>query len=90
MNLSERLTVKLNKAELLVEQARNLVLQVLEDDELGDGSTGPMVDSKFDDLVDFIGDVAYDVVMPIQFAEEEIERLAEIARLEERLAELRG
>lgn len=90
MNLSEKLTIKLNKAESLVEQARNLVLQVFNEDEIGEGFSAPLVDSKFDDIIDFIGDVGYEVIMPIQFQEEENERLEEIKVLEKRLAELKS
>lgn len=85
---SERLNVKLNKAEILIEQARALVLQVLDEDENGEGCTGCRVDKVFDDLVDFIGDVGYEVLMPMQLEEEEAERLAEISVLKARLAEL--
>lgn len=90
MNLSEKLTMKLNKAEVLIEQARSLVLQVIDEDEIGDGASGGSVDLKFDEMVDFISDIGYEVIMPIQFQEEEAERLAEIRALESRLAELKA
>ena len=90
MNLSEKLTVKLNKAEVLIEQARTLVLQVIAEDEIGDGRLGSEIDPKFDEMIDFISDVGYEVIMPIQMEEEENERLAEISALEARLKELKG
>lgn len=90
MILSERLTVKLNQAEILIEKARNLVLQVIAEDEIGDGRLGAEIDPKFDQMIDFISDVGYEVIMPIQMEEEESQRLAEISALEKRLAELRA
>lgn len=95
MKLSETLTMKLNKAEDLIEQARMLVLQVIYEDETG------TVDLKFDEIVDFISDIGYDVIMAAHRQEEddviiaahrqeeEAERLlAEIHTLKKRLAEL--
>lgn len=82
MELSEKLTMKLNEAEDLIEQARMLVLQVIDKDDTGTANL------KFDEIVDFISDIGYDVIMAADHQEEE--RLAEIRALESRLAELKA
>lgn len=86
MRKSDKLTEKLNRAEQLIEQARTLVLQVIDADETGDGCTGGQVNPKFDDLVDFLGEVGYEVIMPMQMEEEDREQ--EIERLRARLSQL--
>ena len=90
MELSETLMMKLNEAVDLVERARTLVLQIIDEDETGDGA---QVDLKFDEISDFIWDIGYDCILVAQQQEkeaEEAERLAEIRVLESRLAELKA
>ena len=86
MKLSENLAMQLVKAEALIEQARMLVLQVI-DSDLHDACT---VDLKFDEIADFISDIGYDLIMEALDQEKEAERLAEIRALESRLAELKA
>ena len=91
MKLSETLMMKLHNAEDLIEQARTLVLQIIDEDETG--AVVATADLKFDEIVDFISDIGYDCILAAQQQEkeaEEAERLAEIRVLESRLAELKA
>jgi len=84
---AETLTVKLDKAVDLIERARKLVLQIIDEDETGAVATA---DLKFDEISDFISDIGYDVILATQQQEKEAERLAEIRALESRLAKLKA
>ena len=88
MKLSETLTMKLSEAEDLIEHARTLFLQVIDEDETG--AMASTVDLKFDEISDFISDIGFDVILTAQHQEKEAERLAEIRALESRLAELKA
>ena len=91
MKLIDNLAMKLNEAEDLIEQARSLVLQVIDEGETD--AEVATVDLKFDEIVDFISDIGYDCILAAQQQEkeaEEAERLAEIRVLESRLAELKA
>ena len=91
MKLSETLMMKLTEAEDLIEQARSLVLQIIDEDETG--AVVATADLKFDEISDFISDIGYDCILAAQHQEEEAEeaeRLAEIRVLESRLAELKA
>ena len=91
MKLIDNVSMKLDKAVDLVEQARSLVLQVIDEDEIGVCTqTCTQVDLKFDEISDFISDIGYDCILVAQQQEKEAERLAEIRALESRLAELKA
>ena len=87
LSKAETLTMKLSEAEDLIERARMLVLQIIDEDETGDGA---QVDLKFDEISDFISDIGFDIILAAQQQEKEAERLAEIRALESRLAELKA
>ena len=83
MELIDNLAMKLDKAVDLVEQARSLVLQVIDEDEIGACTqTCTQVDLKFDEISDFISDIGFDIIMA-EF------RVLERA-IESRLAELKA
>ena len=83
MKLIDNVAMKLSKAEDLIEQARSLVLQVIDEDEIGVCTqTCTQVDLKFDEISDFISDIGFDIIMA-EF------RVLERA-LESRLAELKA
>ena len=88
LSKAETLMMKLDKAVDLVEQARSLVLQVIDEDEIG--AVAATADLKFDEISDFISDIGYDCILAAQQQEKEAERLAEIRALESRLAELKA
>ena len=91
LSKAETLTMKLSEAEDLIERARTLVLQIIDEDETG--AVVATADLKFDEIVDFISDIGYDCILAAQQQEEEAEeaeRLAEIRVLESRLAELKA
>ena len=88
LSKAETLTMKLSEAEDLIERARMLVLQVIDEDETG--AVVATADLKFDEIVDFISDIGYDSILAAQHQEAEAERLAEIRALESRLAELKA
>ena len=88
MKLSETLTMKLSEAEDLIERARTLFLQIIDEDETG--AVVATADLKFDEIVDFISDIGYDCILAAQQQEKEAERLAEIRALESSLAELKA
>lgn len=62
---------KLNRAEYHIEMARKLINQVVEADENGDGTSAPILDKKLDDVIDLIGDLGYEIIMPMEMEEEE-------------------
>lgn len=68
MKKSEMLQAKINYAEVLVEKARALILEVFEEDEFGNHGEATMgvVMTAFDDVVNVLDGVSYDVVMPLQ------------------------
>ena len=81
MKLIDNLAMKLDKAVDLVEQARSLVLQVIDEDEIGACTqTCTQVDLKFDEISDFISDIGFDIIMAeFRALERAIEsRLAEL------------
>ena len=83
MKLIDNVAMKLDKAVDLVEQARSLVLQVIDEDEIGVCTqTCTQVDLKFDEISDFISDIGFDIIMA-EF------RVLERA-IESRLAELKA
>ena len=83
MKLIDNVAMKLDKAVDLVEQARSLVLQVIDEDEIGACTqTCTQVDLKFDEIADFISDIGFDIIMA-EF------RVLERA-IESRLAELKA
>ena len=83
MKLIDNVAMKLDKAVDLIEQARSLVLQVIDEDEIGACTqTCTQVDLKFDEISDFISDIGFDIIMA-EF------RVLERA-LESRLAELKA
>ena len=71
MTKSELLGNKLNRAEYLIEQARNLVNQVIDADENGDGISAGAFNKTADDLLDLIGDLGYEILMPMEMEETE-------------------
>ena len=71
MNKSQILGNKLNKAEYYIELARNLVNSVIDADENGDGISAGAFNKTADDLLDLIGDLGYEIIMPMEMAEEE-------------------
>ena len=64
MKLIDNVAMKLDRAVDLVEQARSLVLQVIDEDETG--AMASTVDLKFDEISDFISDIGYDVILAAQ------------------------
>ena len=83
MKLIDNVAMKLDKAVDLVEQARSLVLQVIDEDEIGACTqTCTQVDLRFDEISDFISDIGFDIIMA-EF------RVLERA-IESRLAELKA
>ena len=88
LSKAETLTMKLSEAEDLIERARTLFLQIIDEDETG--AVVATADLKFDEIVDFISDIGYDCILAAQQQEKEAERLAEIRALESRLAELKA
>ena len=91
LSKAETLTMKLSEAEDLIERARTLFLQIIDEDETG--AVVATADLKFDEIVDFISDIGYDCILAAHGQEEEAEeaeRLAEIRVLESRLAELKA
>ena len=91
LSKAETLAMKLSEAEDLIERARTLVLQIIDEDETG--AVASTADLKFDEISDFISDIGYDIILEAQQQEkeaEEAERLAEIRVLESRLAELKA
>ena len=73
MNKSQLLSNKLNLAESYIEKARRLINQVVEADENGDGISAPILDKTLDDVIDLIGDLGYEIIMPLEMEEEETE-----------------
>lgn len=71
MTKSEFLSNKLNKAEYYIEMARRLVEQVINEDENGDGISAGVFHKTCDDLVDLIGDLGYEIIMPMEMEEQE-------------------
>ena len=71
MTNSEILSRKLNRAGVLIEQARQLVQFVIDADEAGDGVSAGKFDKTCDDLLDLIDDLGYEIIMPMEMAEEE-------------------
>jgi hypothetical protein len=90
MKKSAELSSKLSQAEALIERAKSLVEQVLVQDTDRNGDSGLLFMDAADSALDLINDLGYEIIMPIEMEEEEAERLAEIARLEARLEELRS
>ena len=92
MKRSEIMEKKLNRAEVLIEEARELVLEVMKCDEDCFAKSQNLINEEFDKLADLVGEVSYEVIMPMEIQESEAELaqdLTELARLEERRAELR-
>lgn len=92
MKRSEIMEKKLNRAEVLIEEARELVLEVMKCDEDCFAKSQNLINEEFDKLADLVGEVGYEVVMPMEMQENEedlVRDLNELARLEERRAELR-
>ena len=92
MKRSEIMEKKLNRAEVMIEEARELVLEVMKCDEDCFVKSQNLINEEFDKLVDLVGEVSYEVIMPLEMQEYEDELaqdLTELARLEERRAELR-
>ncbi len=71
MQKSEILMNRLNRAEVLIEQARRLVESVIDADESGDGCSAGKFMKTCDDLVDLIGDLGFEICMPMQAEEME-------------------
>lgn len=69
MTKAELLTNKLNKAEYYIEMARRLVNQVIDLDENGDGVSAGAFNKTADDLIDLIGDLGYEIIMPLEMEE---------------------
>ena len=69
MNKSEILSRKLRQAEVYLEKARNLVNEVIDADENGDGVSAPIFDKAIDTAVDLIDDLAYEICMPLEMEE---------------------
>ena len=71
MMKSEILMNRLNRAEVLIEQARRLVESVIDEDESGDGCSAGKFMKTCDDLVDLVNDLGYEIVMPLEMEEQE-------------------
>ena len=71
MTKSELLSNKLNKAEYYIELARTLINQVVDADENGDGQSAGLLDKKLDEVIDLIGDLGYEIIMPMEMEEME-------------------
>lgn len=71
MRKSQVLSNKLNLAESYIERARRLINQVVEADENGEGNSAFSLDNKLDEVIDLIGDLGYEIIMPLEMEEEE-------------------
>lgn len=92
MKRSEIMEKKLNDAEVMLEKARDLVLEVMKCDDDCYRNSANLINEQFDQLSDLVGEVSYEVIMPMELQEsndEMVQDLTELARLEERRAELR-
>jgi hypothetical protein len=71
MMKSEILMNRLNRAEVLIEEARRLVESVIDEDENGDGFSAGKFMKTCDDLVDLVNELGYEIVMPLEMEEQE-------------------
>lgn len=69
MKQSDYLAQKLQRAELLIQAAQQMVQEVLDADERGDGFSGGAFMMKTEECIDLINQLGYEVVMPLQMEE---------------------
>lgn len=88
MRKSELIQVKLTQAEQAIERAIRLVNEVSLMDETGDGNSVGDFMTVANAAIEEINEIGYEICMPLQM--EEDARDEEIARLEQRLADLKS
>lgn len=71
MTKSEILSRKYDRALLMIEAAKQLVEEIADADEYGEGGSVGSFMKLADDLIETLDDVAYEIIAPMQMAEEE-------------------
>ena len=74
MTKSEILGNKLRKAEYYLELAKNLVNQVIDSDENGDGISAGLFNNSIDRTLELVDDLGYEIIIPLEMEEEETMR----------------
>ena len=69
MRKSQILSDKLHRAEYYLELAKNLVNQVIDSDENGDGISAGLFNNSIERTLELIDDLGYEIIMPLEMEE---------------------